>query len=626
MSRLTGWLSVLVLVGAGVEALSLWQVQQAHPAPPRWDMAGHGWQGVELLVDLRAGRPLDFLVHLNAQDNWPFGYSLLLLPFLAAGGASFASARLLSLVGWVAVAPLTVLAARRVDPGSAGLLAGALAALLWLGAPVGRVLALVILRESVSLALLLLALILYLRAREREETAGAAEPLRQRGLLAGWRAAGLATLALVLVKYTYALIWIATVALDEVPRMPGDQRRRLLRWLRDLLTPWGEKTLRRRLLAGALDLVLVATVVKANPGIPIWLGLTVTAIVLGIRAGRGELPLRARLACLPARHRAAVETVVLPVGLWWLSPHPIHPKSVYAFFRNAGGGSERAPLDLLFYLWSYPADYVPHPGWGVALLGLAVVAGGLSLRRREDPLRFVALLTLVGLVLVSIHPHKEVRYGATVLPLVTLLGALGLGRLLFGGAASRGRLLVGSLAGALTVAAALATDPVGPGGETLNRRVVDELALYTGDPKLLPVLEPLAEKVGSGGRVGMVGAVDELSADLVRWALARQHGGTTPWVDELRERLDPRASPQQWWARVERWLEEEDLDRVLVVRLGPESPWARRDDYRMHNAWQEVATEVLVEGLPARSESLRVPELGLTLDVLEVPGKARGPR
>lgn len=622
MSLLAGCLAVLALVGAGVEAVSLWQLQQAHPAPPRWDMAGHGWRGVELLVDLQAGRPLDFLVHLNAQDKWPFGFSLLLLPFLAAGDLTFASARLLSLAGWIAVAPLTVLAARRVDPGPAGLLGGALAAVLWLAAPVERVLALVVLRETVSLALLLVALILYLRAREREEGGGGP---------GAWRAAGLATLALVLVKINYALIWIAAVGLDELRRMPRERRRRLGRWLRDLLTPWGDKPLRRKVLAGALDLVLLAAVAGINPGIPVWLGLVITAVFLGVRALRGELSPRAFLARLPVRYRAAVETLVLPVAVWWLSPHPIHPKTVYGFLRNTEGGAERSPFDLLFYLRSYLADYVPHPGWGVALLAAAVVAVLLAVRR-DGPLRVLGLLTLVGLVLVSIHPHKQVRFAATVLPLVSLLGALGLGRLIFGsgiggrGAPARvpghGRLVerwvAGSLAGALLVATAAATGPLGVSGERLDRRLVRDHALYTGDPRLLPWLEPLAETVGAEGRVGVVGATDELSADLVRWVLAREHGGAAPRVEDFRERFDSGSPRESWWPRVERWLEEDDLDRVLVLRLDPGSPWAGRDDYRRHNAWQAAAAEALAAAYPVRGEPVRAPEIGLTAEVVEV--------
>ena len=621
-----GWiLAALALAWAGIEAVSLWRVLEAHPAPPRWDMAGHGWQGVELLTDLRAGRPLDFLLDLNAQDKWPFGYSLLLLSFLALGGASFEAARLLSLVGWVAVAPLTVLAARKAEPGPAGLLGGALAAVLWLAAPVPRVLSLVILREVVALALQLLALILYLRAREKDEDLGR------------WRAAGLATLALVLVKYNYALIWGVAVAIEEVLRSTPEQRRRLWRWLRDLLTPWGGKPLARKILAGALDLVIVAALVGVNPGVGIWVILVVVTGVVVVRMYRGRFSIRDWLSGLPPRLRAALETVALPMAVWWLSPEPIHPKTVYSFLRSSRGGAERAPFDVLYYLRSYLADYVPHPGWGIALLALAAGAVGMALVARRkgngvgkpdhgSHLGFLALLTVLGLLLVTLHPHKEIRYAATALPLVTLLGALGLGRLLLGevpkspGGAPRTRLVAGGLAGLLAVGLAAAAGPLamlGSPAEVRQDRLEGELSAYTGDPRLLPVLEPLAERVGPGGRAGMMGPLDELSADLVRWVLAREHGGAMAEVVDFRERFDPGASRERWWPRIERWIAEEDLDRLLVVRLDPDSPWAQRDDYLLHNAWQAAAVEALGETFPA-GEELRVPEVGLTVQVLTV--------
>lgn len=612
---LLSWLlAALALIAAGVEAAALWEVQAAHPAAPRWDMAGHGWQGVELLTDLRAGRPLAFLLDLNAQDKWPFGFSLLLMPFLALGGATFESARLLSLVGWVAVAPLTVLAARRIQPGAAGLLGGALAAVLWLGAPLERVLALVILRETVSLALLLLALILYLRARERESVF--------RESLSSWRAAGLATLALVLVKYNYALIWGLAVVLDELRRMSSEERGALVRRLRELLTPWGDKPLSRRLLAGALDLVLLAAVIGVNPGVAIWLGLGVAAVVVAVRTWRGRIAPRAWLRDLPARRRAAVETVGLPIALWWLSPDPIHPKTIYSFLRNESGGSERAPFDLLYYWRSYLADYLPldlsHPGWGIALLGLAGVACWMAFRR-VSRLSFLAILTLLGLVLITLHPHKEARFAATTLPLLTLLGALGLGRLLVGsGSAGRGRLVLGTLAGALVVLGAAYQSSLGVLETRERERLVAELSLYTGDPHVLPLLEPLAQRVGPGGRLGVVGVLDELSTNLVRWALAREHGGAMPEVDAFRKRFDPQAPREAWWPRLDRWMVEERLDRLLVLHLEPGSPWAERDDFRLHNAWQGAAAAALLATLPRQGPGLEVPEIGLTATVIEL--------
>src|ERR1044071_3298074 len=75
---------------------------------PMWDMAGNGYGGGERLQARSPGGVPRFPQRLNAQDKWPFGYSLLLLPFLAAGGSTFASATWLSLVLFAMTPPLLV--------------------------------------------------------------------------------------------------------------------------------------------------------------------------------------------------------------------------------------------------------------------------------------------------------------------------------------------------------------------------------------------------------------------------------------------------------------------------------------------------------------------------------------
>ena len=52
------------------------------------DGAGNGWGAVELWAALADGRFVDFLLRANAQDKWPFGFSLLMLPFVAAASLS----------------------------------------------------------------------------------------------------------------------------------------------------------------------------------------------------------------------------------------------------------------------------------------------------------------------------------------------------------------------------------------------------------------------------------------------------------------------------------------------------------------------------------------------------------
>src|SRR5690349_15554945 len=149
---------------AAVEARSLYLFYLDQTRLPMWDMAGHGWGAVELLQALSEGRPLRFLDLLNRQDKWPFGYSLLLLPFVAAGDATFASATLLSVVLFVLIPPLLLWAAREVDGGPAGFWGGLLAAALFLASPFFRVFGILVMREMAGVFFALLAFCLYLRA------------------------------------------------------------------------------------------------------------------------------------------------------------------------------------------------------------------------------------------------------------------------------------------------------------------------------------------------------------------------------------------------------------------------------------------------------------------------------
>src|SRR5262245_40546000 len=144
-----GWifaLTVAALVSA-LAAASLDRFYAVQSRLPLWDMASHGWGGVELLRALEQGRPLHFLDLLNRQDKWPFGYSLLLLPFLGLGGASFAAATLLSTVLFAATPLLLLWAAREVDAGPPGLWGGLLASALFLASPLLRLFAILIMRE-----------------------------------------------------------------------------------------------------------------------------------------------------------------------------------------------------------------------------------------------------------------------------------------------------------------------------------------------------------------------------------------------------------------------------------------------------------------------------------------------
>lgn len=614
------WLAVvaaLAAVAAGWEAGWLWRFFLAHEGPPRWDPAGHGWLGVELLRDLQAGDPLRFLLDLNAQDKWPFGYSLALVPFLLAGGSSFASATLLSTVLWVAVAPLLVWVAWEVERGAAGLAAGALAAALWITSPTMQVLAIQVLRELGGIAVLLAAVGLTVRAYRR-------------GTLGAWRLAGLATLGLILIKSNYALMWVIALGCDAILRRPAGERWSWVRPTLARLDPRGPtKGGAHKAVVTLAALATLSLLAGINPGLVVWLALVVVAVEAVRRARRGELALRRRLAALPIRARAIVETVALPIGVWWLCPYPNHPPTVFTYFLSRTGGSERAPLDVLHYVKSFPYDYAARPeiGWPVLALaaaGLALAAVRLWPGRRsgDEPAgrRFLPLTAAVFFALASLHPHKEIRYVALAIPLLMLTAAVAAGRAVLGERPGRARLAAGLAAVGLALAAVATAGAPSLGPD--NPWLAANFPLYSGPPALVPALDHLAAAVGPGGRVGVAGTFDELSVDLVRWRLVQRWGVRAPEVVALPRRFDSGLPWAERRDRLERWIAGRGLDRVLALELRPDSAFARRDDYA-HNAWQRAAVEVLARETAPRGPPRDFPDLGLTVTVYAVG--ANGP-
>ena len=135
--------AILLTVLAFGQARQLDAFYSAQDRLPQWDMAGHAWGGIELHQALAHGQPLRFVRLLNAQDKWPFGFSLLLLPFVGIGNDGFGAATMLSLVLFTLMPLLLVWAAREVDSGPVGWWSGVLASLLFLASPLLRVFAVV---------------------------------------------------------------------------------------------------------------------------------------------------------------------------------------------------------------------------------------------------------------------------------------------------------------------------------------------------------------------------------------------------------------------------------------------------------------------------------------------------
>ena len=527
-----------------------------HERTPMWDMAGHGYGGVELLQALSQGRVLRFLQLLNAQDKWPFGYSLLLLPFLAAGGATFASATLLSLVLFAATPPLLVWAGHEADRKS-GLWGGLLAGGLFLASPLHRVLAIVVMRELAGVVFTLLALALYLRAR-RVQT------------LWAWRLAGLASLALFFIKVNYALIWGLCVALDQLLALPREQRLEVLRKIRRLLWPWPGATRGQAALAVVLDLLLICAAVGVNPGIGVY---ALILVFTGIAIARWQR-FRSWWRSLSPMPRALLETFALPLWIWCLSPHPIHPKNVYAFLRNRATGPPLYSLESIgYYVRSLATHYAPEVIVGVIVIGFALVGAWRS--------RIVALLAGLGWLLATVHPYKEPRFFATTAPFVFLLAGIGLAAML-----ARWRTAAAAVACVAVVCAAAFLGLVATAqGDRLGSRLAKDYLLYSADPRYADPLEYLQRKAEGRGRVALLGTFNEFSDNLIRWSLAK------PGIELARPLQRPR--PGEVRRELEEWLEKEQPRRILAVRLLPKSPILQGPDYQRYNAWQIEALRVL---------------------------------
>lgn len=577
---------------AGFEAAELYRFYLGQDRLPMWDMASNGWGGVELLRALTEGRPLRFLDLLNQQDKWPFGFSLLLMPFLAAGGWSFASATLLSAVLFALVPALLLYVAREVDRGPAGLWGGLLASALFLASPLLRLFGVLIMREMAGVVFSLLTFGLYLRARRL-------------GSLWAWRLAGLGFLGLVLIKYNYALILGLSLLANEVWRLPAETRRGLARKVARLLWPWPTRRPGRILLAVFLSLLVLAVLLGINPGVGVYAGLVVGAVALALGYRRDPERFRSRWRALPVEARAVLATVVAPLWIWCLSPNPIHPKEIAAFLRNRAAGPPLFSADsLLFYLRSLARDYSPA-SWLGAAVGVLLLAALIWLWKGPESLRALALTALLSFLLPTFHPYKEARFFATSAPFALLVAGLAVSLLLH--SVPRSRTLLGGLACIAVLAGIFHSAQ----GADLPRRLARDYRLYSAPPALAKPLLLLTRRAAGAPRVAVLGTFNELSDSLVRWGLAKSPiSRKTEVVDALAR---PRnTSPEEIETRLQKWISETRPRRILAIRLTPESPF-RGEDYQRYNAWQLTAISALEKN--PRWRVIRQREIGRRREV-----------
>lgn len=578
---------------------------------PLWDEAGNLWGAAEVWAAVADGRLLDAAARLNAQDRWPFGFSLaLLVPMLLGGGAREAAV-VVSAAAFAATAPLLVWAGAEVDRGVRGLLTGAVAGALWLAAPLPRALATVVLRETTGAALSIALLAAWLAARRR-------------GDLGAWRRASLLLLALFFVKSNYALLAGVALALHAALDAGGERRRALLARLRGAVLDSGWRA-PARWLALVVAAAGVSLAAGRNPGGLLYGALIVATVALVRAHGRALLSPGILLARWAPPARALVECFAIPVWLWCLSPDPVHPRNLIAFLVNRESAFAGDRLEAaLFYPRVLAGQFAPATGLGWTLVALAALGAALGLRR-PGPSRGLASAALVGVALVALHPLKEPRFVATVAPAVLLLAARTAGLPL---AAAAGRAGPGARgAGAAGLLLALAAAPLALSGATAGRRLEADHRLLTGDAVFRAPLDDLVARVTApaseeGARVALLGVSNQLSDGLVRWQAWRASGREAPLLRPLRG-LDARDPPGEVRARLARWLTKGRPARIVTVRPLARGALAASEDYRRWNAWQGEALAALAADaawLPRQRR--RYPRAGVEITTwVRAPGR-----
>lgn len=398
--------------------------------------------------------------------------------------------------------------------------------------------------------------------------------------------------------------------IHEIARLPISRRRKLGRDLAHWPWPWRRPGWRPRLVAAVLYIAAVAVVLGGSPGIVVYWLLVLSSIALAVSWRGGTSRLLKRLRDLQNPSRAAIETVVVPLWIWSLSPDPIHPRAVFGFLRNRSSDLSLTEA-LSFYPASFFADYVNGPVVETAVVA-ALIVGLMPVRRVNPAVRVVALFVGVTLALILLHPYKLSRFLATVMPFLFLLAGFGASRLFHPrGLAELPRRIVGTVGAGLVILAIFAT---GGSAAHLERNYRARM----GEPALAEVLVDVRRLVAHDRRVGIVGTSTELSPPLLEWSLHQRFIDRTFEVVRPLPRLTPDASKEALATRLSRWLTKRRPDQIATIRLTPDSSWFSDPGFRRYDAPQQGAVVRLVESPRWQAKAARsYPALGIELTILE---------
>jgi hypothetical protein len=420
--RLVLWVSAIAVTAlATASAVELGAICRSSRGLPLWDLAYHGWAGVELAGDVRRGDLLGFLLAVNRQVGWPFVHSLMLLPCFLAWGDDYLTAERLSVMLFAATVIAVYAAGLKLHP-TRGAWAGCLAASLVLLAPAYRLFGTLPMFEMPGAFWLALTLALHLRTR----TAAASRALTI--------AAGLSTTALFLCKYNYGLMWIAPLALHEWLALSRQRRAELMartrasirsrQWVRPFplfVLAFLSALIGILISGGGVFHLMGRRVSVQSPGNPAYALVVILSIWAWARLRR--MGWRRAWRGLSDRHRILVATVVIPIWFWFLVPYPNRVREFFGFVVNRDSGQPLLSLEnLLYYPRAFTQDYSPAPVVGWIVLLLALVPPRRS-RTGGDANRLLYLALWFGVLPTLLHHYRDPRFLFTTALLIWLRAA-----------------------------------------------------------------------------------------------------------------------------------------------------------------------------------------------------------
>lgn len=602
------------LVACGAVAMSaraaatVFQVATGSERLQSWDMAAHGYAGIELVEAVRHAAPLTFLSQLNSFSLWPPLFPLLECPVFLLFGYDYAVARGFVSVLLFCCAALIYWTGRQLDE-SYGHLIGTIAASLLCTSPIVLEYGALVMLEIPGTMLLLLGLGFYLRflrtGKDRDLTVCA-----------------LFTTALWFCKYNYGVMWMLPLAACELRRR-GVRFSSLATKLRAVAAP--HRWLSPFPLFVVLYIAFVASIASTGGwvwqfgghrisvrgiGNPLYLLMLILMTRALTHVVARRLEWREWVARLAPGDRGLL-VAALPIPLWLLVP--THFKDLFGFMSNRSSGFAPASAEsLLFYPRAFASEYSTTQACGIAVLVLALLS--IPLAHRFRPAVEAVLLTLViGFLAATLHPYKEPRFLFTVAPLVWLASGVTVATLCSRLISARAaRPLTGALAAMALLVAAI-VKPVA--SSDIELRIERD----TPPASTALILDAVARVAGEADGSVILGTWNWLSPDLIGWECRRRSSA----VESGRIPQDVRrlCGDRSTLAILDALAHAERVEKILVIgTVDPAQPW--QQSFARENAWLDPVRAALAHDVRFQLASTETfPSAGYELRVFHRKAK-----